>query len=158
MPYWLCSLRSTAFNCSISVRSVFTYCAIIANQSYTKDFLNSAFKARHSNFQTFDKVNDDLYKRCLLLYFMLKKQELTNHSKKTKSTGFARTFWMFDSRRLLLLKIVQMRRNPLRHMMVEGGLNNEYSSKKTQNIVNIYKVYEYSSKWTQPILSEVSLR
>ena len=52
---------------------------------------------------------------------------------------------MFDSRRLLLLKIVQMRWNPLRHMMVGGGLNNEYSSKKTQNIINVEKVYEYSS-------------
>ena len=64
---------STAFNCSISVRFVFKYCAIIVNQSYTKDFLNYAFKARHSNFQMFEKVNDDLYKTCLLLYFMLKK-------------------------------------------------------------------------------------
>ena len=148
MRYRLRSLSSTGLTQSISVRFVFTYCAIIANQSYTKDFLNSAFKARHSNFQMFDKVNDDLYKRCLLLYFMLKNKNLTNHSKKTKSTGFARTFWMFDSRRLLLLKIVQMRWNPLRHMMVGGGLNNEYSSKKTQNIINVEKVYEYSSKWT----------
>ena len=75
-----------------NVQCLFTYCAIIVNQSYTKDFLNSAFKARHSNFQMLDKVNDDLYKRCLLLYFMLKNKNLTNHSKKTKSTGFARTF------------------------------------------------------------------
>ena len=104
--HWLRSLWSTAFNCSISVRSAFTYCAIIVNQSYTKDLLNSVFRTRHSNFQMFDKVNEDLYKRCLLLYFMLKNKNL---SKKTKSTGFARTFWMFDSRRLLLLKIVQMR-------------------------------------------------
>ena len=27
-------------------------------------------------------------------------------------------------------------------VMVGGGLNNEYSSKKTQNIINIEKVYE----------------
>ena len=33
-------------------------------------------------------------------------------------------------------------------VMVGGGLNNEYSSKKTQNIINVEKVYEYSSKWT----------
>ena len=111
--YWLHSFRSTASNCSISVRFVLTYCAIIVNQSYTKDFLNSPFKARHSNFQTFDKVNDDLYKRCLLLLYFILKTRSANQKlrlcKKTKSTGFARTFWTFDSRRLLLLKIVQMR-------------------------------------------------
>ena len=99
-------LHSTAFKRSISVHSVFAYCAIIINQCYIIDFSNSAFKAQISNFQMFDKVNVDLYKRCLLLYFMLKKQELKQEK---KSTGFAWTFWMFDSRRLLLLKVVQMR-------------------------------------------------
>ena len=77
---------------SISVLFVFTYCAIIANQSYTKDFLNSAFKARHSNFQMFDKVNDDLYKRCLLLYFMLKKQELDQSQQEDKVYRFRTDF------------------------------------------------------------------
>ena len=64
----LCSFLSTAFNRSISVRFMFTYCAIIVNQSYTKDYLNSTFKARHSNFRMFDKMNDDLYKRWLMPY------------------------------------------------------------------------------------------
>ena len=58
------------------VHSMFTYCAIIVNQSYIKDFLNSASKAQISNFQMLDKVNDELYKRCLLLYFHVKNQEL----------------------------------------------------------------------------------
>jgi len=75
-----------------TVRSVFTYCAIIVNQSYTKDFLNSAFKARHSNFQMFDKVNDDLYKRCLLLYFMFKKQELDQSQQENKVYRFRTDF------------------------------------------------------------------
>ena len=79
-------LQTTAFKHSISVRSVFTYCAIIANQSYAKDFLNSAFKAQILNFQTFDKVNDDSFQKCLLLYFVLKNKHLS------KKTGFARTF------------------------------------------------------------------
>ena len=90
--HWLRSLSSTGLTQSISVRFVFTYCAIIANQSYTKDFLNSAFKARHSNFQMFDKVNDDLYKRCLLLYFMLKKQELDQSQQEDKVYRFRTDF------------------------------------------------------------------
>ena len=76
---------------------------------------------------------------------MLKNKNL---SKKTKSTGFARTFWLFDSRRLLGLKWIKRGENSQGDVMVGGGLNNEYSSKKTQNILNIQKVYEYFSKWT----------
>jgi len=70
--HWLCSLSSTAFKHSIYVRSVFTFCAIIANQSYIKDFLNFAFQAQILNFQMLDKVNDDSSQKYLLLYFMLK--------------------------------------------------------------------------------------
>ena len=46
---------STAFKHSISVHSVFTYCAIIANQSYTKDFLNSAFRRKFKIFKCLTK-------------------------------------------------------------------------------------------------------
>ena len=53
---------------------------------------------------------------------------------------------MFDSRRLLGQKQIKRDGNSQGHVMVGGGLNNEYSSKKTQNILIIQKVYEYSSK------------
>ena len=52
-----------------------TFCVYLLRNNrqpilYQRFNKNSAYKARHSNFKMLDKVNDDLYKRCLLLYFM----------------------------------------------------------------------------------------
>ena len=82
---------------------MFTYCAIglIVNQSYIKDFLNSALKARHSNFQMFDKVNDDLYKNVYcyiscLRFFIVCRILVDNYSsnywlRSFRSTAFNRS-------------------------------------------------------------------
>ena len=58
---------------------------------------------------------------------MLKNKNL---SKKTKSTGFARTFQMFDSRRLLELKCIKHGGISKGDVMVGGGLNNQYLAKR----------------------------
>ena len=67
---------------------------------------------------------------------MLKSNDL---SKKSRPTGFARTFRLFDSRRLLGLKLIKRGGNFQGDVMVGGGLNDEYLSKRTQNILNIQK-------------------
>ena len=52
---------------------------------------------------------------------------------------------MFDSRRLWGLKWIKSGGNSQGDVMVGGGLNSEYLSNKTLNILNIQKVYEYSA-------------
>ena len=78
----------------------------------------------------------------LTAIFHAKKQELKQEDKVYRfRTDFSNVWfsWTFGTKNSS---------NMVGDVMVGGGLNNEYSSKKTQNLINVQKVYEYSSKWT----------
>ena len=80
----------------------------------------------------FDKVKDDSSQKMFTAIFHAKNRNL---SKTTKSTGFARTFQMFDSRRLLGYKQIKHGGNSKGDVMMGGGLNNEYFPKKALNLL-----------------------